>query len=237
MDGFDSETSSVGKEIFNLIFEMINEFNFDEIILKLKPLPELLTCFNCKSSRKCCLNAIAPKLTDKTLSDAENYGNVLRLFGSLSMTCLVDLIGGEDQIEENLSSITKDLKEFSLILINLVPKRNYRKFYEAIESPSSCLNLFLLPELINLADDSDGSLRNRIINTGYLRNTSTVLPQRLILQGFEWIEPEYTKLMAVKLNLQVMKSVNDHAVYEFYTEVSISSSIFLYIIILINLYY
>lgn len=218
-DGFDTESSSVGKEILQLISGMTEEFDFDEIILNLKLLSELLACLNCKSARNCCLNVISPKLTSKTLSNTENYGKVLGLFGCLSRTCLIDLLDGEDQLEEHLSSITRDLKEFSLIMISLLPKENYKQFYESFESPSSCLNLFLIPELINLAGDSEVSLCKRMINTGYLRNTSTVLPQRFIMDGFEWIEPEYTKLMAVKLNLQVMRSASDDSLYEFYTEV------------------
>ena len=220
-DGFNSETSSVGKEIVQLIDGMVNDFDFEKIILKLTLLPELLTCLKPQSSRQCCLKVISPKL--RHLNRPELYDDIIKLFGCLTRNDLVQLLEG-DQSEESLLSLTEDLKEFSSILIDLLPKEYYNQFYESIESPSSCLNLFLLPELLKY---DDLILCKRILNTGYLRNTSTVLPQRIQLENaLDWIEPEYTKLMTVKLNLKVIESqaefteVNSSSVYEFYTEVS-----------------
>lgn len=217
-DGFNSETSAVGREIVQLIGTLVDEFDFEGIILKLPLLPELLECLKVSSSRQCCLKVISPKL--RHLNRPELYAEVIRLFGCIARTDLVQLLDG-DQGEDNLRSVTEDLKEFSSLLIDLLPLENYKKFYDSIESSSSCLNLFLLPDLLKF---DDLSLCKRIINTGYLRNTSTVLPQRLQLENeFDWIEPEYTKLMAVKLNLRVIESpseLSSNNIYEFYTEVT-----------------
>ena len=227
-DGFNSETTTVGKEIVQLVSGMMDDFDFENVILKTALLPELLTCLKGQSARKCCLKVICPKL--RNLNRPESFTEIIRLFGCLTKCDLVQLLDDGDQSEECLQGITVDLKEFTGHCIDLLPKTHYKQFYESIESPSSCLNLFILPDLLNY---DDLALCKRIINTGYLRNTSTVLPQRLQLQKpVEWIEPEYTKLMAVKLNLKVIESIHKNersrgkssnessVVYEFYTEVN-----------------
>ena len=219
-DGFNSETSAVGREIVKLIAGMVDEFDFEKIILKSTLLPELINCLKIQSSRQCCLKVISPKL--RHLNRPELFPEVIRLFGCLTRSDLVQLLDG-DQSEENLRLVTADLKEFSSYLISFLPSEHYNQFYDSIESPSSCLNLFLLPDLIKI---DDLALCKRIINAGYLRNTSTVLPQRLQMENeFEWIEPEYTKLMAVKLNLKVIESQEEaeksgDKLYEFYSEVN-----------------
>ena len=227
-DGFNSETTTVGKEIVQLVSGMMDDFDFENVILKTALLPELLTCLKGQSARKCCLKVICPKL--RHLNRPESFTEIIRLFGCLTRSDLVQLLDDGDQSEECLQYLTEDLKEFTRHCIDLLPKTHYKQFYESIESPSSCLNLFILPDLLNY---DDLVLCKRIINTGYLRNTSTVLPQRLQLQKpVEWIEPEYTKLMAVKLNLKVIESIHENersrdkssnessVVYEFYTEVN-----------------
>lgn len=224
-DGFDSETSAVGREIVHLVEVLVDVFDFEKIILKLSLLPDLLNCLKASSSRQCCLKVISPRL--RHLKRPELYSEVIRLFACITRSDLVQLLDG-DQSETNLRSVTQDLQVFASLIIDLLPSGNYKQLYDSIESSSSCLNLFILPSLLKY---DDLSFCKRIINTGYLGNTSTVLPQRLQLESseFEWIEPEYTKLMAVKLNLKVIelsseststKEGDNNNIYEFYTEVT-----------------
>lgn len=222
-EGFNSETTSVGSEIVSLIKNLMDDFDFEEVILNIERLPELISCLKPKSSRKCCLKQILPKL-----KGLKNVKKIMRLFGCLSKTDLVQLSDNNYEIE-GLKQVTSDLKEFSNVLISLLsPNANDIKiFYETIDSSSSCLNLFLLPEILNLSSSFNMSMSldfYKLLISSMLQNTSTVLPQRLeeSIEELEWIEPEFTKLMTVKMNLIVIEKIceNNNDPYEFYTEVN-----------------
>jgi hypothetical protein len=234
-EGFNSETTSVGVEIINLIKNLINDFDFEGVLLNLEGLPELINCLTPKSGRKCCLNQILPTLKLKGLSEG-NVKKVMRLFGCFSKTDLVQLSDNNYEIEE-LKQVTRDLTEFSDVLISLLSEDDDIKLkllYEAINSSGSCLNLLLLPKLLNLAGFDESFYKSLI--SSILHNTSTVLPQRL--EGYdeelEWIEPEFTKLMAVKMNLIVIEKIceNNSDPYEFYVEVNINIITWTHLILL-----
>lgn len=226
-EGFNSETTSAGREIINLIKVLMEEFDFEGVLLNIEGLPELINCLTPKSARKCCLNQILPKLTELNV---ENVKKVIKLFGCLSKTDLVQL---SDNYEiEELKQVTNDLKDFADVLISLLSgtfasdadaadAEVVMKFYEAIDSSSSCLNLFLLPKLLYLKSFNESFYKCLI--SSMLKNTSTVLPQRLeeTTEELDWIEPEFTKLMAVKMNLIVIEKISEtnNDPYEFYSEV------------------
>lgn len=224
-EGFNSETTSVGSEIVSLIKNLVDDFDFEEVILNIERLPELISCLTPKSSRKCCLKQILPKLKGLT-----NVKKVMRLFGCLSKTDLVQLSDNNYEIE-GLKQVTSDLKEFSDVLMSLLSPNDIKIFYENIDSSSSCLNLFLLPKILNLSTFNMSLDFYKLLICSMLQNTSTVLPQRLeeSVKELEWIEPEFTKLMAVKMNLIVIEKIceNNNDPYEFYTEVNDHSSTYI----------
>ena len=252
-EGFNSETTSVGHEIINLIKILIDEFDFKGVLFNIEGLPQLINCLTPKSARKCCLNQILPKLTELTV---KNVKKVVKLFGCLSKTDLIQLTATNYEIEE-LKQVTKDLDDFSNVLISLLSTgtksdaddddntdadavvdvddddntytdddtlhdtKVIMKFYQEIDSSSSCLNLFLLPKLLYLKSFNESFYK--ILISSMLKNTSTVLPQRLeeTTKELDWIEPEFTKLMAVKMNLIVIEKISEtnNDPYEFYSEV------------------
>lgn len=220
-EGFNSETSSVGKEIVHLIKVLLDEFSFERVILKIEALPELIACLTPASARKCCLVQILPKLSNFIGEEAEE---VMRLFGCLSKTDLVQLSDNIYDIE-TLKLVTSDLSEFSEALLARINKDNsdIRAVFDALNSPSSCLNLFILPKLLSMSAYDESFYKE--LTGSMLQNTSTVLPQRLEESTDElgWIEPEFTKLMAVKMNLEVIDRMTEQSLdpYEFYTEVHI----------------
>ena len=250
-EGFNSETTSVGHEIINLIKILMDEFDFKGVLFNIEGLPQLINCLTPKSARKCCLNQILPKLTELTV---KNVKKVVKLFGCLSKTDLIQLTATNYEIEE-LKQVTKDLDDFSNVLISLLSTapdadadddvdtdadadddtlhdtlhdtldpadtKVIMKFYQEIDSSSSCLNLFLLPKLLYLKSFNESFYK--ILISSMLKNTSTVLPQRLeeTTKELDWIEPEFTKLMAVKMNLIVIEKISEtnNDPYEFYSEV------------------
>ena len=217
-EGFNSETSSVGTEIVHLIKVLLDEFPFEQVILKIEALPELLACLTPISARKCCLVQILPKL-NFVGQEAES---VMRLFGCLSKTDLVQLSDNNYETE-TLKLVTSDLSDFSNSLLTLINNNqsDIRAIFDALNSTSSCLSLFILPKLLSMSAYDE--LFYKELTGSMLQNTSTVLPQRLeeSVADLEWIEPEFTKLMAVKMNLEVIDRMTGQSLdpYEFYTEV------------------
>lgn len=223
--GFNSETSKVGAEIVHLIKNLMEDFegSFEEVILKLENLPELLDCLTPSSSRKCCLNQILPKL--KTLNSPKTFPEIIKLFSCLTKSDLTQLLGEdcEEDYCKDLNEISQDLKEFAFKLISILPSNEIKSFFESIDNSGSCLNLFLIPEFLEKSDFNPN--QSRALISSLLQNTSTVLPRRLDLQQREelqWIEPEFTKLMACKMNLRVIEVLSEMNCdpYDFYTEVS-----------------
>ncbi len=209
-EGFNSETCAVGREIVELIRVLSEEFDFQNVILKLVGLPELLDCLKPVSSRKCCLRILLPKL--KELCDLNTYPGVIKLFSCYCQRDLVQLLDGDSEID----NLTEDLNEFSKEMISRLPEGKIEVFFDSINSSSSCLNLFLIPELLERV--TDASLCKNLI-TSFLYNTSTVLHQRALTTAGAWIDPDFTKLMAVKMNLRVIETVEPVDSYEFYTEI------------------
>lgn len=214
-DGFNSETCPIGKEIVELIRGLADEFDFNFVLLKLASLPELFNCLKPASARKCCSTILLPKLRGN-LGNSDSFSNVMRLFSCFTQKDLIELL--DDGGEEALKLVSNDLREFSLELINCVPVERLEEFHDAINSPSSCLNLFLIPEMLELS--LEASLCKKLI-LSFLYNTSTVLPQRLSStdSSTAWIEPEYPKLMSVKMYLRVIDRIEVVDPYEFYTEI------------------
>ncbi|TEB15125.1 hypothetical protein C9890_0629 [Perkinsus sp. BL_2016] len=237
-EGFNVEEGfGVGKQIFELVRAVVDEFDFDGIILKLEGLPDLLNCLMPKFSRNCCLTIILPKLNlsvsegnissdglimgepenDPPMISSSPFSLIVKLFGCITQRDLVQLIDGK---EEEISSVTNDLEEFSESILVDFPIEKIEEFYNSANSPSSCLNLFLIPKLLELS--SDPLLCKKMIS-GFLCNTSTVMSsvpasETTSPPPFQWIRPEYPKLMAVKMYLQVIDRIElDY--YEFYTEI------------------
>ena len=221
-EGFNPETTSVGLEIVQLIKNLLNEFDFEETVLRIESLPELLNCLTAKGARKCCLQEILPKLTMIT---KENISLVMRLFGCLSKTDLIQLCDNEFDIE-TLKQVTSDLNNFTESLLNYVTADMVKVLFDVVNSASSCLNLFLLPKLLQITPFNESFYKS--LTSSMLQNTSTVLPQRLeeTCEDLKWIESEFTKMMAVKMNLTAIEKIteSDGDPYEFYTEVLIRVS-------------
>ena len=224
-EGFSSETAgSVGEEIIKLIDALVTEFDFELVILKIKGLPELINCLNPASARKCCINHLLPLLTRDLMKKESSYENVIRLFSCITRRDLVQLLDGTEDLT-SLKLVTEDLSRFSEDIIDHLSEDKFiESFFKYIDSSSSCLNLFLLPDLLERTT-FPSTLSKQAINS-ILCNTSTVLSQRFDLKNeadneLKWIEPEFTKLMAVKLNLRVIEVIEERGEnsYEFYTEV------------------
>lgn len=215
-EGFNSETSRVGAEIVHLIRNLLEEFEFKDVILKLANLPELLCCLKPASARKCCLNQIVPKLND--LNRVIVFPEIIKLFACFTKSDLTQLLG--DDSSDTIQDVTEDLKQFTSVIINLLSSSNIQKFFVCIDNSSSCLNLFLIPELLEKSDFNP--VLSRLLIASLLQNTSTVLSQRLEYENLPWIEPEFTKLMACKLNLRVIEVLSSKNIdpYDFYTEVN-----------------
>lgn len=220
-EGFNSETSNVGAEIVHLIRNLMHEFegHFEDVIIKLPNLSELLTCLKPASARKCCLNQILPSLKD--LSNEELYPEIIKLFACFTKSDLTQLLGDDNEdCVTQAHDITADLKMFTGVLIDLLPSECIPSFFKCIDNSSSCLNLFLIPELLERSDFNP--ILSRSLISSLLQNTSTVLSQRLEnSENTQWIEPEFTKLMACKMNLRVIEVLAERNSdpYDFYTEV------------------
>lgn len=229
-EGFDGTRSGVGIEIVKLIQILIQEFDFKQVVLKLNSFPELLGCLNVSSSRRCCVDLLMPQCLP-FLKDSSCFSGIVQMFACLTQMDLVQSLSEKSSIDEDefkseiskeIESIGSELSTFTKNLIQFLPGEFIEEFFVVISSPSSCLNLFLLPELLEASHFKSESLCKRVISE-FLGNTSTVLPQRIISNNnFAWIEGEYTKMMAVKMYLRVIDVFNGRSkdTYEFYTEVS-----------------
>ena len=245
-EGFTSE-NSVGIEIFNLVKVLIEEYDFKQILLKLTGLSGLLGCLKASSARKCCLEELSGCLNVEILRDEACHEGIVNLFACLTKNDLVELldidfnnssIDHHDHVNpkiEDLKIITKDLQKFNEILTLLISENDcelIEKLFKVINSSRSCLNLFILPELLEKSNFHNESLCKKIISS-ILSNTSTVLPQRIKIEDetLKWIEPEFTKLMGFKLNLRVVECIDDlgRDSYEFICEVNKDTFFYIYI--------
>lgn len=236
-EGFTSETS-VGIEIFKLIKVLIEEYDFKQILLKLTGLSGLLGCLKASSARKCCLDVLSGCLNVEILRDEACHEEIVNLFACLTKNDLVELLdidfnSSTDHHDhpnpriEDLKIITEHLQKFNEIFTSLISENDcelIEKLFKVFNSSRSCLNLFILPELIEKSNFHNDSLCKKIISS-ILSNTSTVLPQRIKIEDetLKWIEPEFTKLMGFKLNLRVVECIDDlgRDSYEFISEVNV----------------
>lgn len=233
-------SSPVGRALDRLLASIYDRFELGGCLLQLDSLPTLIDCLDASAARDSALQLLRRTADDEQSDcklDNALFSRFVELLRALAKRDVLHMTGGHADALEALLSVAEAQEQLAQLLISVAQTRfsfasrleTCGAVFGEIDSPRCTAQLFIVPRLVEtlccetLLETRHFVFLRKIINA-LLANTSTALPPELLArvetallshssafaEQLAFALPDHPKLLAVRLNLQVARCVDEH---------------------------